>query len=128
MTAVERVLAAYRAIEAADRPEIWIHLRSEPEALAEAEAVDRRTDAPPLRGTVLAVKDNVDVAGMPTTVLCEATSLVTTALAPTFAPSPTSIGPSTCAPEPITTPDRKVGCRLPATPVEGFVPPRVTFW
>jgi allophanate hydrolase len=70
MTAVERVRAAYRAIEAADRPEIWIHLRPEQESLAEAEAVDRRADAPPLRGTVLAVKDNVDVAGMPTTAAC----------------------------------------------------------
>ncbi|AQA24158.1 amidase family protein [Rhodococcus sp. MTM3W5.2] len=67
---MERVMAAYRAIEAADRQEIWIHLRPEPEALAEAEAVDRRADGPPLRGTVLAVKDNVDVAGMPTTAAC----------------------------------------------------------
>ena len=41
---------------------------------------------------------------MPTTVCPGATSLVTTELAPIFAPSPTSIGPSTCAPEPITTP------------------------
>ncbi|MFC7450254.1 allophanate hydrolase [Rhodococcus daqingensis] len=70
MTAVARVRAAYRAIAAADRPEIWIHLRPEADAVAEAEAVDRRTDAPALRGTVLAVKDNVDVAGMPTTAAC----------------------------------------------------------
>ena len=47
---------------------------------------------------------------MPTTVEPGATSFVTTELAPIFAPSPTSIGPSTCAPEPMTTPstDRRV--------------------
>ena len=56
------------------------------------------------------------------------TSWVTTALAPTLAPSPTSIGPSTCAPEPMTTLSFSVGWRLPPMPVDGLVPPRVTFW
>ncbi|MFC4602723.1 allophanate hydrolase [Rhodococcus kronopolitis] len=69
-TAVARVRAAYRAIEEADRPEIWIHLRPEADALADAAAVDADGSALPLRGTVLAVKDNVDVAGMPTTAAC----------------------------------------------------------
>ena len=64
------------------------------------------------------------LAGMPTTVAPAGTSLVTTELAPILAPSPTSIGPSTCAPEPMTTPSRMVGWRLPPTPVDGFVPPK----
>jgi allophanate hydrolase len=68
---VERVRAAYAAIRAAGRPEIWITLRPAGDALAEAAAIDARVAAgqPPLvlAGLVAAVKDNIDVAGMPTT-------------------------------------------------------------
>jgi allophanate hydrolase len=64
MTAVERVRAAYAAIAEADRPEIWITLRPQEDVLAEAEKIDV---ALPLAGMVAAVKDNIDVAGLPTT-------------------------------------------------------------
>ena len=70
MSAVARVTAAYAAIKAASRPEVWITLRPAADALAEAEAVDARTAAGewlPLAGLVAAVKDNIDVAGLPTT-------------------------------------------------------------
>jgi allophanate hydrolase len=70
MSAVERTRAAYRSIAAAGRPEIWVTLREEADAVAEAERVDRRTAAGerlPLAGLVAAVKDNIDVAGLPTT-------------------------------------------------------------
>lgn len=80
MSAVQRVRAAYAAIEAAGRPEVWITLRPADEALAEAEAVDSRVadgDQLPLAGLVAAVKDNIDVAGLPTT-----------AAAPSFAYQP----------------------------------------
>ncbi len=70
MSATERVSAAYRSIERVDRPEIWIHLRPEVDAMAEAARVDASTADLPLRGLVLAVKDNVDVAGLPTTAGC----------------------------------------------------------
>jgi allophanate hydrolase len=68
--AVERVRAALERIEAAERPEVWIELRSAEALLAEAASVDARVEAGerlPLAGVVAAVKDNIDVAGLPTT-------------------------------------------------------------
>ena len=41
--------------------------------------------------------------GLPTTVELSGTSSITTVLAPTFAPEPTVIGPSSLAPEPTVT-------------------------
>lgn len=73
MTAVARVRAAYRAVAEVDRPEVWIHLRPEEEVVAEAAAVDARVAAGerlPLAGLTAAVKNNVDVAGLPTTAGC----------------------------------------------------------
>lgn len=73
MSAVDRVRAAYRRIAEVDRPEVWVALRPEPEVLAAAAEVDARVAAGedlPLAGTTLAVKDNVDVAGLPTTAGC----------------------------------------------------------
>ncbi|MFC5220345.1 allophanate hydrolase [Streptomyces coerulescens] len=64
MTPAERVEAAYDRIGSVGRPEIWIHLRRRNEVLAEAARVDPEL---PLAGLVAAVKDNIDVAGLPTT-------------------------------------------------------------
>jgi len=69
-TAVDRVTAAYERIRAVDRPEIWISLRDEQDALDEAASIDARVAAGeilPLAGTVAAVKDNIDAAGFDTT-------------------------------------------------------------
>ncbi|MFG1797407.1 allophanate hydrolase [Nocardia sp. NPDC049149] len=69
----ERVAAAYRRIAAVDRPEVWITLRPEHEVAAEAAAVERRLAdgaALALAGVLVAVKDNIDVAGLPTTAAC----------------------------------------------------------
>jgi allophanate hydrolase len=71
--AVDRVRAAFAAVAAVDRPEVWVHLRAEAEVLAEAADVDARTAAGedlPLAGLLLAVKNNVDLAGVPTTAGC----------------------------------------------------------
>jgi allophanate hydrolase len=68
-----RVRAAYRRIAEADRPEIWITLREQADVLADAGAVERRLaagESVPLAGLVVAVKDNIDVAGLPTTAAC----------------------------------------------------------
>ncbi|MEV7286527.1 allophanate hydrolase [Streptomyces sp. NPDC093252] len=72
-TALDRVRAAYDRIAAVDRPEIWIDLRPRAELEAEARALDARVaagDRLPLAGHLLAVKGNIDVAGLPTTAGC----------------------------------------------------------
>lgn len=64
LSPADRVRAAYARIEEVDRPEVWITLRDLDEVLAEAERIDPGL---PLAGLVCAVKDNIDVAGLPTT-------------------------------------------------------------
>jgi allophanate hydrolase len=61
---VERVEAAFTRLAEVDRPEVWITLRDREDILAEAAGIDPEL---PLAGLVLAVKDNIDVAGLPTT-------------------------------------------------------------
>ena len=80
-TAAARVRAALGAIDAVDRPEVWIHLRARDQLLAEAERVDAAVAAGeelPLAGLLLAVKNNVDVAGLTTTAACPGFGAVAT--------------------------------------------------
>ncbi|WP_285102091.1 allophanate hydrolase [Promicromonospora sp. MEB111] len=70
ITARERALAALQRLAEVERPEVWISLAEPSELIAQAEDIDRRTaagDDLPLAGTVIAVKDNIDVAGFDTT-------------------------------------------------------------
>lgn len=65
---MSRVRAAYAAVEAVDRPEVWIALRPEREVQAEHDAAVGAGG--PLAGLLLGVKGNVDIAGLPTTAGC----------------------------------------------------------
>lgn len=62
-----RVEDAFAGVAAADRPEVWIHLRDQADVEADAAQAEG-----PLAGLLLAVKNNVDVAGIPTTAACPA--------------------------------------------------------
>ncbi len=72
-SAAARVRAAYDTLAKVNRPEIWVSVRDQEELLRSADAVDARVaegELLPLAGVVLAVKDNIDVAGLPTTAGC----------------------------------------------------------
>jgi len=62
---------AYLRIVAAEDPAIFLHLRSVDEAVAEAAGLPAFDPvAFPLWGLPFAIKDNIDVAGVPTTAAC----------------------------------------------------------
>lgn len=67
MTPVERVRRSYARIREIGEAPIWISLFPEERALARAASVD---PALPLAGLTFAVKDNIDLAGLPTTAGC----------------------------------------------------------
>ncbi|MDX8438965.1 allophanate hydrolase [Mesorhizobium australafricanum] len=65
------IATIYARIETTDDPGIFIHLTARADLLAAAEALDPFDPvAKPLWGIPFAVKDNIDVAGMPTTAAC----------------------------------------------------------
>ncbi|SON56882.1 Allophanate hydrolase [Hartmannibacter diazotrophicus] len=64
------IAEVYRRIANVNDPGIFIHLRDEAEAESEAESLGAFDPAKPLWGIPFAVKDNIDVAGMPTTAAC----------------------------------------------------------
>jgi len=72
------------AIEARGDDHVWIHRLSRAEALAQVESARRRNDevALPLYGIPFAVKDNIDLAGHPTTAACPAFRYIADATAP----------------------------------------------
>ncbi len=70
---------ALRAWESAEQgpPDIWAHLPERADVAAQAREVDERLAGGqylPLAGITVAVKDNIDVAGWPTTAACPAFS------------------------------------------------------
>jgi len=73
LTPAQTVARSYARIREHNDPAIFISLRDEKAAVAEAEALAARDAATlPLYGVPVAVKDNIDVAGLPTTAACPA--------------------------------------------------------
>ncbi len=69
------VARSFARIRAHDDPAIFIALREEADVVAEARALARSGDTTlPLYGIPVAVKDNIDVKGLPTTAACPAYS------------------------------------------------------
>jgi allophanate hydrolase len=63
---------SFRRIAAADDPGIFLSLADEGATIAAAERLGPYDPAKPLWGVPFAVKDNIDVAGLPTTAACPA--------------------------------------------------------
>jgi allophanate hydrolase len=69
----ETVARTYARIREHNDPAIFITLRDEADAIAEAKALAAKGDTSlPLYGVPFAVKDNIDVGGTPTTAACPA--------------------------------------------------------
>ncbi|MBP2453423.1 allophanate hydrolase [Mycolicibacterium lutetiense] len=77
---MSRIAEIYHAIAASGRDEVFIHLRPQDEVESDHRAA--LAGDGPLAGLVLAVKDNVDVAGIPTTAACPDFSYIPDADAP----------------------------------------------
>jgi len=67
----EKVMALYDRLESAPLNPVWISMVSRERALERALAIDNNNGLP-LAGMTFAVKDNIDVADMPTTAGCPA--------------------------------------------------------
>jgi allophanate hydrolase len=71
----QTIARTYQRIRDHNDPAIFISLRDEKDAVAEAEALTRKDAARlPLYGVPFAVKDNIDALGLPTTAACPAFS------------------------------------------------------
>src|SRR6516164_5239008 len=74
LTPAQTIARSFKRIRDHNDPAIFISLREEKDAIAEAETLAARKDASqlPLYGVPIAVKDNIDVLGLPTTAACPA--------------------------------------------------------
>jgi allophanate hydrolase len=72
LTPAETVARSYSRLHAYGDPALFISLRDEAEAVAEARALAEHHAGRPLYGVPVAIKDNIDVAGLPTTAACPA--------------------------------------------------------
>lgn len=75
VSAWDLLATVYGRIERADHPHVWTHLVPRRQAFAALEALEAKQKAGadlPLFGATFAVKDNIDVAHMPTTAACPA--------------------------------------------------------
>ncbi|HZR76701.1 allophanate hydrolase [Bradyrhizobium sp.] len=75
----QTVARTFKRIREHNDGAIFISLREEKDAIAEADALSSKdASALPLLGVPVAVKDNIDVAGLPTTAACPAYSYLPT--------------------------------------------------
>src|SRR5437868_12586909 len=75
MSPAETIARSYRRIRDYNDSAVFISLRDEKDALAEAEALSAKDAGElPLLGVPVAVKDNIDALGLPTTAACPAFS------------------------------------------------------
>ncbi len=73
LSPAQTVARSFQRIRDHNDPAIFISLRDEKDVVAEAEALTAKDAARlPLYGIPVAVKDNIDVAGLPTTAACPA--------------------------------------------------------
>lgn len=72
VTPGQTILRCYERIRALSDPGIFIALREQVDAIAEAETLAGEQTRGALFGVPIAVKDNIDVAGFPTTAACPA--------------------------------------------------------
>ncbi len=72
----DAIRATYRRIREMGEKPVWIHLVPEEESLARLEALGPPSDAYPLYGMTFAIKDNIDLADVPTTAGCPEFSFV----------------------------------------------------
>ncbi|UJX44931.1 allophanate hydrolase [Xanthobacter sp. YC-JY1] len=73
----DTVRGVYARLAVHDDPAMFITLREEADVLAEAAALEAASNTDlPLYGVPVAVKDNIDVAGLPTTAACPAFAYV----------------------------------------------------
>ncbi|WP_181707204.1 allophanate hydrolase [Chthonobacter rhizosphaerae] len=70
LTPADVIEEVYRRIEACGDPGVFLTLVPKEDALAAAAALGPYDPARPLYGVPFAVKDNIDVAGLPTTAAC----------------------------------------------------------
>jgi len=75
MTPAETIARSYQRIRDHNDPAVFISLRDEQDALADAHTLSGKDAASlPLLGVPVAVKDNIDALGLPTTAACPAFS------------------------------------------------------
>jgi allophanate hydrolase len=72
LTPAATVARCYERIRAHGDDAVFISLRPEAEVIAEAQAIAKSHPNRPLYGVPIAVKDNIDVGGLPTTAGCPA--------------------------------------------------------